>query len=207
MPKTGFTHTSSNISNFSNSPATSGVSDETLIQRVAAGNSLAMQVLFARHHVRVYRFALRIVGNAAVAEDLTSEVFLNVWRQAHCFKAHSTVSTWLLAIARNKAFTALRGRRAEVLDDATAAAIEDPANDPELELQAKDRSNVLRRCLTQLSPEHREMIDLVYYHEKSINEVAEIVGIPLNTVKTRTFYARRRLLELLAGEGMVGMAS
>src|SRR5436309_5570576 len=114
MPKTGFTH----ASNFSNSPATSGVSDETLIQRVAAGNSLAMQVLFTRHHVRVYRFALRIVGTAAVAEDLTSEVFLTVWRQAHCFKAHSTVSTWLLAIARNKAFTALRGPRAEPLDNA-----------------------------------------------------------------------------------------
>jgi len=207
MQDKGFTRAGAKVANFPNSPATSGTSDETLIQRVAAGNSLAMQVLFARHHVRVYRFALRIVGNAAVAEDLTSEVFLNVWRQADRFKAHSTVSTWLLAIARNKAFTALRSRHAEALDDTTAATLEDPANDPELELQAKDRSNVLRRCLTQLSPEHREMIDLVYYHEKSINEVAEIVGIPLNTVKTRTFYARKRLSELLAAEGVVGMAS
>jgi len=207
MQDKGFTRAGAKVAKFPNSPATSGTSDETLIQRVAAGNSLAMQVLFARHHVRVYRFALRIVGNAAAAEDLTSEVFLNVWRQADRFKAHSTVSTWLLAIARNKAFTALRSRHAESLDDTTAATIEDPANDPELELQAKDRSNVLRRCLTQLSPEHREMIDLVYYHEKSINEVAEIVGIPLNTVKTRTFYARKRLSELLAAEGVVGMAS
>jgi RNA polymerase sigma-70 factor (ECF subfamily) len=207
MQKKGFTRASAEVSSFPDSAAASGTSDETLIQRVAAGNSLAMQVLFARHHVRVYRFALRIVGNAAAAEDLTSEVFLTVWRQAHCFKARSTVSTWLLAIARNKAFTALRSRRAEPLDDATAATIEDPADDPERELQAKDRSNVLRRCLTRLSPEHREIIDLVYYHEKSINEVAEIVGIPLNTVKTRTFYARRQLQELLAGEGMVGMAS
>jgi RNA polymerase sigma-70 factor (ECF subfamily) len=207
MQDKGFTRAGAKVANFPNSPAASGTSDETLIQRVAAGNSLAMQVLFARHHVRVYRFALRIVGNAAAAEDLTSEVFLNVWRQADRFKAHSTVSTWLLAIARNKAFTALRSRHAESLDDTTAATIEDPANDPELDLQAKDRSNVLRRCLTQLSPEHREMIDLVYYHEKSINEVAEIVGIPLNTVKTRTFYARKRLSELLAAEGVVGMAS
>ena len=77
MQKKGFTRASADVSGVPNSPATSGTSDETLIQRVAAGNSLAMQVLYARHHVRVYRFALRIVGNAAVAEDLTSEVFLN----------------------------------------------------------------------------------------------------------------------------------
>src|SRR5712691_11401198 len=83
-------------------------SDETLIGKVAAGNRLAMQVLFARHHTRVYRFILRLVGNAAVAEDLTSEVFLSVWRQADRFEARSALSTWLLAIARYKALAELR---------------------------------------------------------------------------------------------------
>jgi RNA polymerase sigma-70 factor, ECF subfamily len=193
-------------SNSDNSAAPSVTSDETLIQRIAAGNALAMQVLFARHHVRVYRFALRIVGNATTAEDLTSEVFLSVWRQAHRFKAHSTVSTWLLAIAHNKARTDLRRRRGETLDD-DSLAIPDPADDQEVELQGKDRSRIVRQCLTQLSPEHREMIDLVYYHEKSIHEVAEIVGIPANTVKTRTFYARRRLSALLQAQGVFGLAS
>jgi len=78
-------------------------SDAALIAKIAAGNRLAMQVLFARHHARLHRFILRLLGSEAVAEDLTSEVFLGVWRQAHRFEARSSVTTWLLAIARYKA--------------------------------------------------------------------------------------------------------
>ena len=100
-------------------------SDEALIGRIAAGDKLAMQVLFARHHVRVYRFVLRLVGDPSRAEDLISDVFLDVWRQADRFEARSQVSTWLLAIARYKALSALRKRPDEELDDETAAAIED----------------------------------------------------------------------------------
>jgi RNA polymerase sigma-70 factor, ECF subfamily len=188
----------------SDMPATS---DDVLLQRVAAGNRLAMQVLYARHHVRVYRFALRFTGNPATAEDLTSDVFLDVWRQAGRFEGRSAVSTWLLAITRLKAFSMMRRRTEEELDDYTAAAIEDPADDPELALDRKDRSAIIRRCLTELSAEHREMIDLVYYHQKSTQEVADIVGIPVNTVKTRVYYARKRLSALLQAAGIAGAAA
>ncbi len=181
-------------------------SDEALIEKVADGNRLAMQVLFARHHARVYRFILRLNGNTATAEDLTSEVFLSVWRQAHRFEARSAVSTWLLAIARYKALAELR-RRPEVLSDQETADARDPSDDPEAAFESKHRGEILRKCLTRLSREHREIIDLVYYHEKSVQEVAEIVGIPGDTVKTRMFYARRKLSELLEAEGVVGMAS
>jgi len=172
-------------------------SDEALIARIADGDRLAMKVLFARHQVRTYRFLLRIVRNEATAEDLISEVFLEVWRQAGKFEGRSTVSTWMLSIARFKALSALRRRGEEELDDEAAAAIEDQADDPEVTLAKKDKGAVLRQCLTKLSAEHREIIDLVYYHEKSVEEVAEIVGIPENTVKTRLFYARKKLAELL----------
>ena len=177
-------------------------SDEALIGRIATGDKVAMQVLFARHHVRVYRFVLRLVRDQTKAEDLISEVFLDVWRQAGKFEARSAVSTWLLAIARYKALSALRRRPDEELDDEAAAAIEDPGDDPETALEKKDKGEILRKCLTALSPEHREIIDLVYYHEKSVEEVAEIVGIPANTVKTRMFYARKRLSELLKAAGV-----
>src|ERR1044072_4056698 len=90
-------------------PATS---DEVLIGRIASGDRLAMQVLFARHHVRGFRFVLRLVRDEAAAEDLISEVFLDVWRQAGRFEGRAAVSTWLLAIARFKALSALRGRSA-----------------------------------------------------------------------------------------------
>jgi RNA polymerase sigma-70 factor (ECF subfamily) len=177
-------------------------SDNALMQRIAKGDQRAMQVLFARHNVRVYRFILRIVSNATVAEDLTSDVFLDVWRQADRFEARSQVSTWLLAIARFKALSSLRSRANEQYDEDFVANIEDPSDDPEASMQKNDKAAMLRKCLEQLSPAHREIIDLVYYHEKSVAEVATIVGVPENTVKTRMFYARKRLAELLTAEGI-----
>jgi RNA polymerase sigma-70 factor, ECF subfamily len=177
-------------------------SDEALIGRIANGDRLAMQVLFARHHVRVYRFVLRLVRNEAKAEDLISEVFLDVWRQAGKFEGRAAASTWMLSIARFKALSVLRKRTEEELDEATAGAIEDQADNPEVSLAKKDKASVLRQCLNRLSAEHREVVDLVYYHEKSVEEVAGIVGIPEATVKTRMFYARRKLSELLKEQGI-----
>ena len=177
-------------------------SDEVLIGRIAGGDRLAMQVLFARHHVKVYRFALRLVRNELAAEDLISEVFFDVWRQAGKFEGRSAVSTWLLSIARFKALSALRKRGEAELDDETASAIEDQSDDPEVTLAKKDKGAALRQCLSGLSAEHREIIDLVYYHEKSVAEVASIVGIPEATVKTRMFYARKKLSELLKERGI-----
>ncbi|HEX3708254.1 MAG TPA: sigma-70 family RNA polymerase sigma factor [Pseudolabrys sp.] len=176
--------------------------DDVLIARIASGDRLAMQVLFARHHVRVYRFVLRLVRNEATAEDLISEVFLDIWRQAGKFEGRSAVSTWMLSIARFKALSALRRRPEEELDEQTAERIEDQADDPETALAKKDKASVLRKCLSGLSAEHREIVDLVYYHEKSVEEVAEIVGIPQATVKTRMFYARKKLSELLKEQGV-----
>lgn len=177
-------------------------SDEVLIGRIAGGDRLAMQVLFARHHVKVYRFVLRLVRNESAAEDLISEVFFDVWRQAGKFEGRSAVSTWLLSIARFKALSALRKRGEAELDDETASAIEDQSDDPEVTLAKKDKGAALRQCLSGLSVEHREIIDLVYYHEKSVAEVAGIVGIPEATVKTRMFYARKKLSELLKERGI-----
>ena len=177
-------------------------SDEVLISRIAGGDRLAMQVLFARHHVRVYRFVLRLVRNEATAVDLISDVFLDVWRQAGKFEGRSQVSTWLLSIARFKALSQLRRKPEDELDDETAEAIVDTADDPETALEKTDKGALLRKCMSGLSAEHREIIDLVYYHEKSVEEVAEIVGIPEATVKTRMFYARKKMAELLKEQGV-----
>ncbi len=108
----------------------------------------------------------------------------------------------MLSIARFKTLSQLRRRGEEELDAETAGAIEDHADDPEVALAKKDKGAVLRQCLTKLSAEHREIVDLVYYHEKSVEEVAGIVGIPEATVKTRMFYARKKLSELLKEQGV-----
>ena len=172
-------------------------SDETLIRRIAAGDQSAMRALFARYRVRVYRWLLRLVDDEALAEDLLSEVFLDVWRHAASFEARSSLSTWLLAIARYKALSARRHRTDAELDEATVSTVPDTANDPEVTLQKKNRAEALRQSLPRLSPEHREVIDLAYYHGKSVKEIAEIVSISEATVKTRMFYARRKLAELV----------
>lgn len=175
--------------------------DFVLIERIANGDKLAMKALFARHEVRVFRFALRLVRREDVAEDIVADTFLDAWRQAPSFERRSSVATWLMAIARFKALTELRRRGEATLDEEAAEAIEDEADTPEIVAQKKDKGAVLRACIDRLSPEHREVIDLVYYHERSIEEVSRIVGAPENTVKTRMFHARKRLSELarLAG--------
>ncbi|HKA72420.1 MAG TPA: sigma-70 family RNA polymerase sigma factor [Xanthobacteraceae bacterium] len=184
------------------SPPPQAVSDETLIARIASGDRDAMRALYLKHHVRVYRFVMRLVRNQTMAEDVISDVFLDVWRQAGSFEGRSAVSTWLLAIARFKALSVLRRRPDEELNDTGAAAVPDPTDDPEIAVQKKDTGEILRQCLEALTREHREVIDLVYYHEKTVDEVAQIVGIPEATVKTRMFYARKKLSGLLKSAGI-----
>jgi RNA polymerase sigma-70 factor (ECF subfamily) len=150
--------------------------------------------------VRIYRFVLRFVRDRQLAEDLICEVFLDVWRRASTFEARSAASTWLLAIARFKALSALRRRGDAQLDDEMVAAIADTGDDPEITIRKK--GEILRHCLARLSPDHREIIDLVYYQGMAIGEIAEIVGIPDNTVKTRMFHARKRLSVLLNAAGV-----
>ena len=182
--------------------AAEALPDEALIGRIANADQLAMRMLFARHRVAIYRWLVRLVGEEGLAEDLLSDVFLDVWRKARSFEGRSSVSTWLLAIARHKALSARRRRtqleRAIALDDELAWTMADPADNPELLLEQKDREELVRRSLARLSPEHGEVIDLTYYHGKSIKEIAEIVGINEATVKSRTFYARKRLAQLVA---------
>ncbi len=181
---------------------TQSETDETLVRRIAKGDRLAMQVLFARHNVRVYRFILRFVSDQTSAEDLTSDVFLDVWRQAGRFEFRSKVTTWLLAMARFKALSHRRGQKPTVDADDAMGEMADSADTPEVTAQKASKAQLMRQCIDALSPDHKEIIDLVYYHEKSVREVSEIVGIPESTVKTRMFYARKKLSETMREAGI-----
>ncbi|KPF94165.1 RNA polymerase subunit sigma [Rhodopseudomonas sp. AAP120] len=187
--------------------AARATTDEMLLASIAAGDRTAMHTLYARHNVRVYRFILRMLRDPATAEDLVSQVFLDVWRTARQFEGRAQVSTWLLSIARFKALTALRQRQHEDIDQDDVLEIADGADNPEAALDRTRTSDILRACIAKLSPAHREIINLVYYHEKSVEEVGRIVGIPQSTVKTRMFYARKQLAELLKGHGVETMAA
>jgi len=187
--------------------AAQATSDEMLLEQIADGDRTAMHTLYSRHNVRVYRFVLRSLRDATAAEDIVSQVFLDVWRTAGQFEGRSQVSTWLLSIARFKALTALRQRRHEDIDQDNVREIPDDADTPEASLDRSNVNAILRACIAKLSPAHREIIHLVYYHEKSVEEAGEIIGIPQSTVKTRMFYARKQLAELLKGAGVETLAA
>lgn len=179
----------------------SATADQALVEAIATGDQFALRTLYNRHRVRIFRFAVRLVGDAASAEDIVSESFIEVWRQACRFEGRSSVSTWIMSIARFKALSVRRRRQEIEIDENVMETIADQSATPEQIVLETDRRIQLRACLARLSPEHREIVDLVYYHDKTIEEVAEIIGVPKNTVKTRMFYARRRLAQLLVQHG------
>jgi RNA polymerase sigma-70 factor (ECF subfamily) len=180
----------------------SAADDKDLIRRLAARDQSAMSVLYARHSVRVYRYLIRLTRIEATAEEIMNEVFLEAWRTADAFQGRSSVSTWLMAIAHNKAVSVLRKRNEYAMDEAALAASPDDADTPEVATQKRNKAEIMRACMEQLSHEHRAIIDLVYYHDKSVGEAAEITGVPVATVKTRMFYARKKLAELMREAGL-----
>jgi RNA polymerase sigma-70 factor, ECF subfamily len=176
--------------------------DRVLFRRLVNQEQTAIKLLFERHQVRVFRFVQRLVRNEAVAEEITNEVFMEVWHNAKSYQGRSAPVTWILSIAHNRAISALRRRREESLDDEQTIDLADDAPDPEAALLQLDKSMILRTCIETLSLEQRTILDLVYYQELSVSEVSEVVGIPEGTVKTRMFNARKRLSKLLLAAGI-----
>jgi RNA polymerase sigma-70 factor (ECF subfamily) len=176
--------------------------DAVLMQRIATANRSAMHLLFSRHHLAVYRFVLQQLQDRPLAEDVTSEVFLDVWRQAGRFDGRSAVLTWILAIARRKSFAARSQLPARAGQGSERGAGNQAARAQLRDGDAVDRHAVLRSCMNRLSAEHREVIDLVYYQEQSMESVATILGIPRFVAKTRVFRARKRLAAELKKSGV-----
>jgi RNA polymerase sigma-70 factor (ECF subfamily) len=195
-------HTQSNASKKFSTAVPSEASDQALIQAIADGDKRAFKMLYVRHHVRVFRFVMRLVGNEPTAEEVVNEVFLAAWRHAPNFKGGSLVATWLLAIARFKTISECRRRSEAQLDEAVAAVIEDPGDPPSISMEKHERSDILQECLAKLTPIHREVINLIYYQGKKIEEVAQFTGAPISTIKTRMHYARICMAELLAQAGV-----
>ncbi|MDG4899534.1 MULTISPECIES: sigma-70 family RNA polymerase sigma factor [unclassified Mesorhizobium] len=175
--------------------------DRALVDRVAKGDRAAVRLLFMRHHARIYRFVARQTGSDMMADDITNEVFLELWRQAPSFEGRSEVSTWLLGIARFKALSLLRKKKEDWIDDDDAAQVPDSADTPEVVTMKEDKAAALRRFVDALPEEHRTVIDLAYYHGQSVTEIGEVLNIPVATVKTRMFYARKKLGEAFKAAG------
>ena len=177
------------------------VSDEMLLRNVAEGDKAAMHIIFARHRERVSRFIRRLARNPAVVDDLVNQVFLDVWRSANRFENRARVATWLFSIARFKAMGTWRERTHEDIDQADALEVVDTEDTPDMALDREETKGILRACIDRLSPAHRQIIELLYYRERSVAEVSGMIGIPQATVKSRIFYARKHLARILMEAG------
>lgn len=177
--------------------------DQRLMEKVARGDRQAIGILYQRHHKRVFHFVRRFVSDAATAEDLTNDVFIEVWQKSPAYEGRSKVSSWLLGVARYKALSEVRRKKPDhTKSDEILDTVMDEADDPEMVSQKKDKGAAIKRCIKTLSRDHRVILELIYYHEKSIEEVAEILDIPKNTVKTRTFHARKQLSAEMTAQGL-----
>jgi RNA polymerase sigma-70 factor (ECF subfamily) len=176
-----------------------GPADEVLISRMARGEQAALRALMDRHQVRISRFVRRFVADRSLVEDLVCDTFFAAWQQAPHFESRSSVATWLMAIARYKALSA-RERQTlptEPLDDVLATTVIDNGLQPDATVERDDWGRFLRQCLGSLPAEQALLIELVYYRDKSIKEVALLMGIPENTVKSRMFLGRKKLAAML----------
>lgn len=176
-----------------------------LIRQMAEGDQSALAALYDGTSRLIYGLALRILGDPAMAEEVTIEVYMQAWRQAVSYDpGRGTPLAWLLTLARSRAIDRLRSRaearRREILLEA-AMVIPASTVDPEEASEAAERRRLVQTALTTLTPEQREVIELAYFSGLSHSEIAARFGQPLGTVKTRIRLGMMRLRELLAPLG------
>jgi RNA polymerase sigma-70 factor (ECF subfamily) len=175
------------------------LSADALLARIAAGDERAFSRLCDLFAGPVLGEALRHLTDRAAAEDVTQEVFLRVWRNAHRFDPErGRAEAWITTIARNASRDALRRRGAVPVDELADAV--DPAADPESEVADASQALQLQLAVAELAPGSREVIELAYWQGLSQVEIAERLGLPLGTVKTRTRRGLALLAEALEGQ-------
>jgi RNA polymerase sigma-70 factor (ECF subfamily) len=176
--------------------------DVELMARLVARDERALRTLMDLYGEQVFRFALRLTRQTTIAEEVANDVFLEVWSAAADFRGDSALTTWLLGITRFKASNAVRGKKLALVGGEDLDGVEDSLYDVEAEVQAQERQQllkVLRAALQKLSVEHREVLELTFFHERSCKQIAQIVGAPETTVRSRMHYARVKLCEALQG--------
>ncbi len=173
--------------------------DVRLVERIRARDLRAFEELYRSYHPRLSRFLANLIHRPPMIEEVLNDTMLVVWNRTDSFNGTSKLSTWIFAIAYRKAMKALR-RWDEPQEDKFAETRVSPDAGPEQEVDRLQAQEALLSAIGELSPDHRAVVDLTYFHELGYREIAEIMGCPVDTVKTRMFHARRHLKRKLAGE-------
>jgi len=183
-------------------------SDSELLAAVAAANMAAFERLYRLYERRVYQYAYSVCRDATAAEEVAVDTMTAVWHGAAGFTGRSRVSTWILGIARHKALDAVRkgARQSENSTLEEAAQVAEPGQGPAETVASGQAGRLTRLAISALSQEHQEILHLVFYEELPYKEIGALLGIPMNTVKTRVYYAKQQLkqhIRRLAVQGAV----
>lgn len=169
-----------------------------LLDKIRRGDRGAFEALYRIYHPRLSRFLMRLVRRPQLVEEALNDTLMVVWQRPDSFHGGSKLSTWIFAIAYRKAMKAL-GRFDDPREDPEGFERTDEGPDPEQSSAGLVRRDLLASAMNQLSPAHRAVVDLTYYHELDYNEIARILDCPVGTVKTRMFHARRQLRRIVGG--------
>jgi len=187
-----------------NNPKTDDRTEDTnLLKLIDSGDRNAFSTLYLKYQPRFLKYCTRVLQNdVALAADIVDEAMIEIWKSAGNFAGKSLPSTWMYSIMRFRLIGYLRKNKEILLEDDSAAInMEDTALRPDEELELSQTNSSLVKQLGQLSNKHREVLELVYFKELSVKEVALTLDISEGTVKTRMFYARKHLKEILTHKG------
>lgn len=179
-------------------PDRHSASDETLLQLIAQGDEEAFRALFERYQARLYHFILRTVGETMMAEDVFQETFLRVAQKAGSFRPRARAITWIYQIAYHLSIDAIRRNRRLLEYEEIDEQFTDSADGPvDAAIRGAQRLELLQ-ALASLSPEHRAVVLLSIIEERSHQEIADLTGAPVGTVKSRLHYALKHLHQKLS---------
>ena len=180
------------------SPQVAEADEALLIARIREHDLRAFECLYRRYHPRLTRFLTNLIRRPPLVEEVLNDTMLVVWNKPESYNGASRLSTWIFAIGYRKALKAL-SRYDAPQEDAQAERRASGEPGPEHELGRRQTQAALLEAMRQLSPDHRAVVDLTYFHEMGYREIAEVMDCPVDTVKTRMYYARRHLKRVLAG--------
>jgi RNA polymerase sigma-70 factor, ECF subfamily len=175
--------------------------DVELARRITAGDDSALRELYAAYGQHLYAYALRLTGDPAQAEDVVQDALVVIWRTVGRFRGEGRFIAWLLGIVHHTALKSLRHISIPISDE-VENSLPAHANSPEAQAQASQQAAWVRSGLQSLSPEHRAVLELVFYQGLSLDEVAQVCNCPLGTVKSRLNYARQHLRGILSRQKM-----
>lgn len=173
--------------------------EHKIIRRIGKGDEDALRQLYELTSRNVFQYIFRLVNNKEMAEDLMIETYTQVWLSAKNFKENSRALTWILGIARNLTMNELKKR---YYNHGELHANESISAEQFNSICHNEISEIIGKALKKLSPKHREVLDLVFIQELTYEEISELLRIPLNTVKTRIFYAKEEIRKILKDMGV-----